>query len=300
MRSHSALSSVLWRAIRPAAGRTHRRAALAVLLVGLALFLPGCQGVIPASGRSAPALATPPPSPAASPTLTAAPPTPTVPPTAAPSPTATPSGPVPTGSGPLRLPTRLRIPRIHVDASVEVVGLEANGTMSAPRRFEDVGWYGYGPIPGEPGASVIAGHVDSVHGPAVFWSLHELRPGDRIEIDLLGGTTLQFVVEGTGSYPSDEAPLSTIFTLAGPPRLNLITCGGIFDRVRRAYDQRLVVYARLAGPGGTGLPGSAAGPTARVPALAALAPGELPSSSPAAVRIGPHRDSASSGDASES
>ena len=168
------------------------------------------------------------------------------------------SGPLPTGSGPLPIPLRVRIPRIHVNADVEVVGLDADGTMGTPRTVDDIGWYGYGPIPGEPGASVLAGHVDSVRGPAVFWSLHELRTGDRIDVDLVGGLTRHFVVEGIGTYPSDEAPISTIFALAGSPRLNLITCGGIFDRVRRAYDQRLVVYARL---DSTTARQSAAGPT---------------------------------------
>lgn len=235
-----------------------------MVLVGIAIALLGCQpsgsstdpkapspAVTPSSQATARARASAAPSPSGpSPGPGGTPPLPTVgTPGPGPEGTPTPDGPEPTGSGPLPLPLRIRIPKIHVDASIEVVGLDPNGAMSVPRRFEDVGWYGYGPIPGEPGASVIAGHVDSIHGPAVFWSLHELRPGDRIEVDLLGGTTLHFVVEGNGSYPSNEAPISTIFALAGPPRLNLITCGGIFDRARRAYDRRLVVYARLETPG---------------------------------------------------
>lgn len=155
------------------------------------------------------------------------------------------SEPQPTGHGPFKLPMRVRIPRIKVDAAIETVGLAPNGEMSPPRRHEDVAWYGYSPSPGSPGASVLAGHVDSVHGPAVFWSLRDLRPGDNIEVDLVGGTTQRFVVEGSGWYTPEEAPLRTIFTWDGPPRLHLITCGGVFDRGRRTYSQRLVVYARL-------------------------------------------------------
>jgi hypothetical protein len=40
--------------------------------------------------------------------------------------------------------------------------------------------------------------------------------------------------------------LERIFGPADTPSLNLITCDGIFDRARREYDQRLVVYATLA------------------------------------------------------
>src|SRR6185437_12791823 len=63
----------------------------------------------------------------------------------------TPGGPEATGLGPLELPVRVRIPRIGVDAPIETVGLEANGTMGTPQSFSDVGWYGYGPTPGQAG-----------------------------------------------------------------------------------------------------------------------------------------------------
>ncbi|MGH2458587.1 MAG: sortase domain-containing protein [Chloroflexota bacterium] len=155
------------------------------------------------------------------------------------------AGPEVTGLGPLELPVRVKIPRIGVDAPVETVGLEADGTMGTPKSFSDVGWYGYGPTPGQAGEAVLAGHVDSVHGPAIFWSLRDLKPGDRIEVDLFGGGARHFVVDGSGTYPSGAAPISSIFSWSGPPRLSVITCGGVFDRSVHAYDHRLIVYARL-------------------------------------------------------
>lgn len=156
-----------------------------------------------------------------------------------------PTGDQPTGNGPLQVPVRIRIPRIGVDAPVEIVGLEGDGTMSTPRSFEDVGWYGYSPVPGDAGTAVIAGHVDSVRGPAVFWSLRDLRAGDQIEVDLTGSSSRRFIVEGEGLYLSNEAPLAEIFSWAGRPLLDLITCEGVFDPSRHAYDKRLVVYAHL-------------------------------------------------------
>ena len=161
------------------------------------------------------------------------------------SPLPTPRGPEATGLGPLELPVRVRIPSIGVDAPIETVGIEADGTMGTPKSFSDVGWYGYGPTPGQAGESVLAGHVDSVHGPAVFWSLKDLKPGDKIDVVLFDGGTRHFVVDGSGTYPSGAAPISSIFSWDGPPRLSVITCGGIFDRSVHAYDHRLIIYARL-------------------------------------------------------
>jgi sortase (surface protein transpeptidase) len=153
--------------------------------------------------------------------------------------------PVPTGYGPFPLPLRVRIPRIKVNAPIQAVGVNPDGTMSAPPSPGVVAWYGYGAPPGEPGASVLAGHVDSVRGPAVFWSLQDLQAGDPIDIDLVGGVTLRFVVVQTAWYVPAAAPLATIFGTGGDPRLNLITCGGVFDHALHAYDKRLVVFTRF-------------------------------------------------------
>lgn len=190
--------------------------------------------------------ATPAPEPtiAPSPSTSPSPPptTPTPRPTVAPT---TIRGATSTGLGALPLPIRVRVPKIKVDAAIETVGLESDGVMEKPHTPDIVAWYGFGPAPGEPGASVLAGHVDSVHGPAVFWSLQDLQPNDTIEVDLAGKATCQFVVEQLRWYAPEAAPIDEIFATTGPARLNLITCGGVFDRTRHAYDKRLIVATRL-------------------------------------------------------
>lgn len=180
-------------------------------------------------------------SPVATESLVPATSVPSVVPTVPPAPIA----PADTGLGVFPLPTRVHIPRIKVNAPVETVGLEASGIMEKPSAADVVAWYGYGPAPGAPGASVLAGHVDSVRGPAVFWSLQDLRSGDTIEVEVLGHPNRRFQVVEAGVYPPDAAPIDVIFASGGPPRLNLITCGGVFDRSRHAYDKRLVVYTQL-------------------------------------------------------
>jgi|GEM_PF-4565225 len=162
-----------------------------------------------------------------------------------PTPTMVVEGTETTGLASPSLPIQVRIPRIKVDAGVEVVGLDANGAMSPPTAFDTVAWYGLGPAPGDAGASVLAGHVDSKRGPAIFWSLRDLKLGDTVEVDLAGGATRQFVVESASWFTPEVAPLSWIFSPDGPPRVHLITCGGTFNPVIHAYDKRLVVAAHL-------------------------------------------------------
>jgi hypothetical protein len=66
-------------------------------------------------------------------------------------------------------PARLEIPAIGVSTTLVRLGLLADGTMEVPRDDGVAGWFTGGPMPGQLGPAVIAGHVDSRTGPAVFY-----------------------------------------------------------------------------------------------------------------------------------
>lgn len=157
---------------------------------------------------------------------------------AAPMPTSTPSA--------SRLPARLIIPKLGVDAAVERVGLDANGNVGVPASPQDVAWYELGPAPGEAGSAVIDGHLDWTSGPAVFYNLWRLRPGDEIQVQLEDGKVLRFLVTGSNLYAATERPPADLFASWGPPRLSLITCAGLWDAAHRSYRERLVVTTLLA------------------------------------------------------
>lgn len=118
--------------------------------------------------------------------------------------------------------------------------------MAVPSNYTDVAWYEEGAPPGTPGNAVIAGHLDSTTGPAVFYRLEDLNPGDEIFTITADGQEFRFVVTSSEIYFADDAPLDRIFGNSIRPHLNLITCDGAFDRSVREYDKRLVVYAELA------------------------------------------------------
>jgi hypothetical protein len=142
-------------------------------------------------------------------------------------------------SGP---PTRVRIPAIGVDSTLETLGLDTRRQLEPPKDYGRAGWFSGGIAPGDPGAAIIAGHVDNLNGPAVFFELHALRAGDLVEVDR-GGQTVTFRVTETEQYPKNAFPSDQVYAPTPGPELRLITCGGTFDRNRGSYRDNIVVYA---------------------------------------------------------
>jgi sortase (surface protein transpeptidase) len=142
------------------------------------------------------------------------------------------------------LPVWLTIPSIEVNAPIAPVGLEPSGIMATPREADIVGWYELGPRPGEPSNAILAGHVDWMGRIGSFARLHELRPGDLIEVQSGSEAGYRYVVESLETFQADAAPLADIFGPTEGPVLTLITCGGPYDSVRQVYRDRLIVRAR--------------------------------------------------------
>jgi LPXTG-site transpeptidase (sortase) family protein len=142
-------------------------------------------------------------------------------------------------------PTRVRIPSISVDSTLESLRLDARKELTAPVAYDQAGWYAGGVVPGDPGPAVIAGHVDSVRGPAVFFKLHTLKAGDTVDVER-GGTWITFRVTLVEEYPKDQFPTDKVYRPTPSPELRVITCGGDFDTVHKRYYDNVVVYAVLA------------------------------------------------------
>ncbi|HEY4036819.1 MAG TPA: class F sortase [Ktedonobacteraceae bacterium] len=142
----------------------------------------------------------------------------------------------------------LIIAKIGVDAPVEPVQVQADGSLGVPTRnqWEGVGWYQKGPIPGQRGSAVIDGHLDRPGAtPAVFWRLHEMSVGDIVTVEDASGHTLHFQVIKIESYPPNNAPTTQIFGNSSGTFLNLITCAGQWIPQQHQTSLRLVVYTTL-------------------------------------------------------
>ena len=144
---------------------------------------------------------------------------------------------------PVAAPVALTIPAIAVSTPLIRLGLTPSGTLQVPDRFDVAGWYDRSPPPGATGPAVIAGHIDSVAGPAVFYRLDLLRPGDRVYVHRADGSVAIFAVTGVGLYPKDHFPTAQVYGSVPGPQLRLITCGGTFDWTRHSYLSNVVVYA---------------------------------------------------------
>jgi hypothetical protein len=140
-------------------------------------------------------------------------------------------------------PLRLEIPSIGVSTHLVPLGLNPDGTMQVPTKWEDAGWYTRGPRPGEDGPAVIAGHVDSTSGPAVFFRLHDLRAGDEVLVTRADHSVVRFVIDRLEQFPKASFPTAAVFGATPGPTLRLITCTGAFDETARSYLDNLVAFA---------------------------------------------------------
>jgi len=219
-----------------------------VLLAGVVIILglrhQGPPQPVAAAAPAAPAPATPAPGPTRSGpgAGAAAPTTPTTPTAKAPV-ASVDLGPIMRGSAPVRLD----VPSIGMHSSTFVdLGRAADGSIEVPTDFAAVGFYTPGPTPGQFGPAVIAGHVDSHQGPAVFYRLGALRAGARISVGRKDGSTATFVVDRVASYPKARFPTTEVYgNTTSRAELRLVTCGGSFDDRSGHYVDNVIAFAHL-------------------------------------------------------
>ena len=154
------------------------------------------------------------------------------------------------------LPVSVDIPAIGVHSRLMHLGVNSRGAIEVPPLFthaDQAAWYKYSATPGQIGASIIVGHVDTVAGPAVFFRLGALRPGNRVDVTLADGVTAIFRVIGVREYLKSRFPAKTIYRATHFAALHLITCGGAFDYRTRNYLSSIVVFAALASSRSAGI-----------------------------------------------
>ena len=134
------------------------------------------------------------------------------------------------------------IPAIGVSAAVEPLGLFPSGHVEVPTSYERVGWYEGSHVPGAPGPSVLLGHIDSHTGPAVFYRLSKLRPGDEVVVGRADAAIARFVVDRVAQFRKTAFPTAAVYGHTVAPTLRLITCAGPYHG---HYRDNLVVFAHL-------------------------------------------------------
>ena len=172
------------------------------------------------------------------------------------------------GAAQVAEPVSLVIPSIGVTSALVHLGLTSSGALQVPPTTAVAGWYTGSPRPGSIGSAVIAGHIDSVTGPGIFFRLSQLQRGDRVYVKRADGTLAVFEVTEVQMYAKDAFPTAAVYGAVPDPELRLITCGGTFDYITESYLSNTVVYRkgnqldrqRKSGDPGSALPGHRKGP----------------------------------------
>jgi sortase (surface protein transpeptidase) len=146
---------------------------------------------------------------------------------------------------PVPEPVRLIIPAIGVRTGLVHLGLTSSGALQVPASTAVAGWYTGSARPGAIGAAVIAGHIDSLSGPGVFFRLRLLRPGERVYVRRADGSLAVFEVTAVHSYLKAQFPTEAVYGPVPAAELRLITCGGTFDYATGHYLSNVIVYATL-------------------------------------------------------
>ncbi|MEK7575455.1 MAG: class F sortase [Patescibacteria group bacterium] len=142
------------------------------------------------------------------------------------------------------LPVRLKIPKIKVNSAIEQVGIKSTGAMEAPQGRTSVGWFKLGVRPGDKGTAVIAGHYGWKNSlSAAFDNVSKLQKGDTISVEDASGKSVVFIVRKIQIYSEDDDAADVFSSKDGKVHLNLITCDGVWDSIKKSYSNRLVVFA---------------------------------------------------------
>ncbi|HYH74592.1 MAG TPA: class F sortase [Candidatus Saccharimonadales bacterium] len=143
-------------------------------------------------------------------------------------------------------PKYIQLPSIKVEGHVQHVGIDQHKAVAVPNNVHIAGWFVDSVQPGDTGLSIIDGHVDGRREAGIFKDLASMQKDDTFTVTLGNDSTRTFKVVKVSRVKTADAP-SVLFSQEPEVarQLNLITCGGTFDRASKSYDERIIVAAAL-------------------------------------------------------
>lgn len=143
-------------------------------------------------------------------------------------------------------PKYIKLPTINAEGFVQTVGVDQDKQVAVPNNIHMAGWFADSIKPGQRGLSIIDGHLNGRSADGIFVHLQNMKKDDTFTIEFGDGSTKQFKVTGIATIATKDAP-NVLFSQnpKATNQLNLITCGGSFDRSSRLYDKRVIVSSEL-------------------------------------------------------
>lgn len=143
-------------------------------------------------------------------------------------------------------PKRITIDKSGVDGFIQKAGVDQNKQIAVPDNVHLAAWFADSVLPGKKGLSIIDGHVSGKTTDGIFKNIKNLTKGDLFQVELGNGKELQYKVLETVELKESQ---SASYLFSQNPKvasqLNLITCGGNFDRATNQYQNRIIVAAEL-------------------------------------------------------
>lgn len=142
-------------------------------------------------------------------------------------------------------PQRVSIPSVGIDLPIVATGVAEDGQMELPEDPTVMGWYKFGPQPGDDqGSTVLGGHVDSIEfGVGPLSRLASVQPGTEVTVTGPDGTVLRYQVRTVERIYKAALPVDVLFAPDGPHQLAVVTCGGEFLGTGNGYEDNIVVIA---------------------------------------------------------
>lgn len=143
-------------------------------------------------------------------------------------------------------PKYIRIPAVGIEGYIQNVGVDQHQQVAVPNNVHMAGWFVESVRPGERGLSIIDGHVTGPSTDGIFKNLAGARPGDTYTIEFGNGTIKEFEILAITEVPAPKAA-AQVFSQnpTQSHQVNLVTCGGAFDKTANAYENRVIVSSKL-------------------------------------------------------
>jgi sortase (surface protein transpeptidase) len=150
-------------------------------------------------------------------------------------------------------PRYMSIPKLGIDKArvVELGTKGENNQLEDPQNIHDAGWYRESALPGAPTDTTYAGlydgHNTGINQKGIFYTLGRLVTGDTITIERGDGATFNYTVQEVETPLLEEVDMAKMQKSFDPAveGLNIITCGGDWDKGRQTYTHRVTVRAIL-------------------------------------------------------
>lgn len=141
-------------------------------------------------------------------------------------------------------PRILRVPSLDIESRVRRVGTALSGEPIAPSNIYDIGWFEVNGKPNEANAVLLNGHSFGPTKTGIFARLNELKPGDKILIEMGDKSVITYAVSQVEEYQANQLDMSVATQSINPAKkgLNLMMTNSRYSSRSTTPFKQLIVF----------------------------------------------------------